>query len=160
MWTNLGKQRMFEEFFEASSVNATRFMLQLASALPVPTDQVGWDANLSSTAQVGLVSASSIGTSGLEVLRLGHAAAGFNVSSAHELGASAARAVLQTAGDVYKYNGPITGARYVLLTEGAESAVTFDPTAAEVYAWWDIGQDTNIATGNTLTITDLSLQGN
>ena len=42
MWTNLGKQRMFEEFFEASSVNTTHFMLQLASALPVPTDQVGY----------------------------------------------------------------------------------------------------------------------
>ena len=161
MWTNLGKQRMFEEFFEASSVNTTHFMLQLASALPVPTDQVGWDANLSSTAQVGLVSASSIGTSGMPVPRTtDKSASGFNVSSAHQLGASAARAVLETAGDVYKYHGPILGARYVLLTEGTDSTVTFDPAAAEVYAWWDIGQDTNIATGNTLTITDLSLQGN
>jgi len=155
MWTNLGKQRMFEEFFEASSVYSD-FRLQLASGT-VPTNNSQWGANVSSTSQVALVSALTVGTSGLGVPRSGHSTSGFNVSSGPQLSASAARAVLETAGDVYQFSGTITGARYVLLTEGKAA---FAPTAAEIYAWWDIGSDTNISPGNTLTITDLSLQGN
>ena len=85
---------------------------------------------------------------------------GFDVSSGVQLGgldASSTRAVLVTAGDEYQYSGLIPGARYVMLTEGK---AVFDPTAAEIYAWWDIGSAQTIGVGNTLTITGLSLQGN
>lgn len=155
MWTNLGKQRMFEEFFESSSVGSS-FRLQLASGT-IPTGNLQWGSNVSSTSQVVLVPSLTAGTSGLEIPRSGHATGGFNVSSGVELSASAARAVLETAANSYQYSGTITGARYVLLTKGAAA---FAPTNAEVYAWWDIGSETNVATGNTLTITNLSLQGN
>jgi len=162
MWTNRGKQRMFEEFFEASSV-ATDFRLQLASAT-VPDGNSQWGANVSSTSQVVLVSALEVGTSGLLVPRETTSTSGFDVSSWLQItpAASAARAVLQTAGDVYQYSGTITGAKYVLLTEFANTpAGTFDASGAEIYAWWDIGpEETNITEGNTLTITNLSLQAN
>lgn len=154
-WTNRGKQRMFEEFFEASSV-ASNFRLQLASAT-VPVGESAWDSNVSSTSQVVLVSALTVETSGLQVPRDGVAGTGFDVSSWEDLtDVSAARAVLQTANDAYQYSGTITGARYVLLTEEKS---TFDAADAEIFAWWDIGSEQNIADGNTLTITALSLQG-
>jgi hypothetical protein len=160
MWTNRGKQRMFEEFFEASSV-ATDFRLQLASAT-VPEGNSTWGSNVSSTSQVVLVSALEVGTSGLLVPRSTTTTSGFDVSSWIQISpASAARAVLKTEGDVYQYSGTITGAKYVLLTEFANTpAGTFDASGAEIYAWWDIGDETNITAGNTLTITNLSLQAN
>lgn len=149
VWTNLGKQRLLEEFFEASSID-TSFRLQLCSA----TLQSGtWDSDLSSTSQVNLVSALTVGTSGLLVNRDGLDLA---VSSSTDIGASAARAVLATAGDAFQFSGAIDGASYVLLTEGG-AAIT--PEAVEMYAWWPIGAVQNIAIGNTLTINTLSLQG-
>ena len=155
-WTNLGKQRMFEEFFEASSVH-TDFRLQLASGTaPDPGDGT-WNPNVSSTSQVTLVSSLEVVYSGLVVPRSTVTTSGFDVSSGVQLGASAAKAVLVTAGDEYQYSGLIPGARYVMLTEGK---AVFDPTAAEIYAWWDIGSAQTIGVGNTLTITGLSLQGN
>ena len=155
-WTNLGKQRMFEEFFEASSVH-TDFRLQLASGTaPDPGDGT-WNPNVSSTSQVVLVSSLEVVYSGLVVPRSTVTTSGFDVSSGVQLGASAAKAVLVTAGDEYQYSGLIPGARYVMLTEGK---AVFDPTAAEIYAWWDIGSAQTIGVGNTLTITGLSLQGN
>lgn len=158
MWTNLGKQRMFEEFFEASSIH-TDFRLQLASATAPTYSDGTWNPNVSSTSQVGLVSSLTVNTSGLVVPRSTVTTSGFDVSSGVQLGASAARAVLVTAGDVYQYSGTITGARYVLLTE-SKAAGSFVANAAEIYAWWDIGSETNVTTGNTLTVTNLSLQGN
>tara|TARA_R110002096_G_scaffold192591_2_gene374305 strand:+ start:333 stop:776 length:444 start_codon:yes stop_codon:yes gene_type:complete len=147
---------MFEEFFEASSVN-TDFRLLLASSTAPTYSDGTWNPNVSSTSQVVLVSSLTVGTSGLVVPRSTTSTSGFNVSSGVELSASAARAVLMTAGDVYQYSGTITGARYVLLTE---SKAAFAPTAAEIYAWWDIGTETSVSIGNTLTLTSLSLQGN
>lgn len=158
MWTNLGKQRMFEEFFEASSIH-TDFRLQLASATAPTYSDGTWNPNVSSTSQVGLVSSLEVVYSGLVVPRSTVTTSGFDVSSGLQLGASAARAVLVTAGDVYQYSGTITGARYVLLTE-SKAAGSFVAAAAEIYAWWDIGNETNVTTGNTLTVTNLSLQGN
>ena len=164
MWTNRGKQRMFEEFFEASSVS-NNFRLQLASAT-VPTGAAtNWGADVSNTSQVVLVSALTteaavVNPSGLLVRRSTTDSSGFDVSSWLQItpAASAARAVLQTAGDVYQFSGTITGARYVLLTESKEA---FDANDAEIYAWWEIGPaETNISEGNTLTITNLSLQAN
>jgi len=160
MWTNTGKLRMFEEFFEASSVNS-EFRLQLASATAPLYSDGTWNPNVSSTSQVGLVSALEVGTSGLIVPRVNDPqTSGFNVSSAVQLGASAARAVLETAADVYQYSGTITGARYVLLTESKTPTGSFVAGNADIYAWWDIGDVTNITAGNTLTITNLSLQAN
>ena len=160
MWTNRGKQRMFEEFFEASSV-ANDFRLQLAASTVPTGGATVWGADVSSTSQVSLVSALSVGTSGLLVPRSTTSTSGFDVSSWLQItpAASAARAVLQTAGDVYQFSGAITGARYVLLTESVSAG--FNASDAEIYAWWEIGPaETNISEGNTLTITNLSLQAN
>tara|TARA_R110000822_G_scaffold5809_3_gene24804 strand:- start:1244 stop:1732 length:489 start_codon:yes stop_codon:yes gene_type:complete len=162
MWTNTGKQRMFEEFFEASSVN-NDFRLLLASATPPTGGDGTWNSSLSSTKDVGLASSLEVVYSGLVVPRSTTSISGFDVSSSVQLGASAARAVLVTAGDAYQYSGTITAARYVLLVEGESDGGAFTPltpNGAEVYAWWDIGQPTTIGVGNTLTITGLSLQGN
>ena len=160
-WTNLGKQRMFEEFFEASSVH-TDFRLQLASGTaPDPGDGT-WNPNVSSTSQVVLVSSLEVVYSGLVVPRSTVTTSGFDVSSGVQLGgldASSTRAVLVTAGDEYQYSGLIPGASYVLLTE-SKAAGTFDAENAEIYAWWSIGTPTTVGVGNTLTITGLSLQGN
>ena len=158
-WTNLGKQRMFEEFFEASSVH-TDFRLQLASGTAPEHSNGTWNPNVSSTSQVTLVSSLEVVYSGLVVPRSTVTTSGCDVSSGVQLGgldASSTRAVLVTAGDEYQYSGLIPGARYVMLTEGK---AVFDPTAAEIYAWWDIGSAQTIGVGNTLTITGLSLQGN
>ena len=79
-WTNLGKQRMFEEFFEASSVH-NDFRLQLASGTaPDPGDGT-WNPNVSSTSQVTLVSSLEVVYSGLIVPRNTMTTSGFDVSS-------------------------------------------------------------------------------
>lgn len=161
VWTNLGKQRMFEEFFETSAVG-TAFNLQLATA--TLTEGI-WDSDVSSTNQVNLVAASSVNsatdTSGLLVARDGDA---LMVSSNVDLGytVSAARAVLYTAGDAMQFHGPITAASYVLLTSPGPLHLGDDesPVTNEIYAWWAIGSVTNISSGNTLTINTLTLQGN
>ena len=151
MWTNLGKQRLFEEFFEASSIG-TEFHLQLASATPG-----SWGANMSSTADVGLVS--SVGQtdgSGLLVPRDGTSVSRFTVSTALELSLSASRAVLITANDAFQFSGAIASAKYVLLTN--DGAV---PQDREIYAWWSIGESpVTVDVGNTLTINSASLQAN
>jgi len=156
VWTNLGKQRLFEEFFEASSIS-NNFRLQLASDAVPSTDTGVWDAKVASTSEVTLVSAAVVGVSGLQVTRNSGLSVDFDVSGADALGQDAARAVLQTTGNAFQFNGPITNARYVLLTEEDPS---FNANNAEIYAWWDIGSLTNITTGNTLTINNLTLQGN
>ena len=157
-WTNLGKQRMFEEFFCSGSV-PSEFRLVLCSAVG------NWNADTSSTADVS--AASSVvfgnqgGTSGVRVLRDSTGdQANFDVSSASQLSLSAVRAVLQTGNDDFQFSGLITGARYVVLAAGPDSEGTFNFEGGhEIFAWWDIGTNTNIAAGNTLTITSLSLQG-
>ena len=163
-WTNLGKQKMFEEFFCSGAVDAT-FRLCLASAVGT------WDYTTSSTQDVSAVSslpgtdaAGDVigGTSGLVVIR---DAVGdqlnFDVSSATDLSlASSVRAVLQTGDNAFQYSGGFGGARYVVLVAAGAEDSSFDFTADnEIYAWWDIGSAQTIDPGNTLTITSLSLQG-
>tara|TARA_R110000851_G_scaffold188471_4_gene338516 strand:+ start:592 stop:1086 length:495 start_codon:yes stop_codon:yes gene_type:complete len=164
MWTNLGKQRMFEEFFETSAVG-TNFNLQLATSALQSHSLGGWGADVSSTNEVNLVTASSVtqvdDLSGLLVARDGNS---LQVSSNIDLGyaVSAARAVLSTADNAFRFYGPIADASYVLLTSPGPAHLDQYPTAAnrEIYAWWSIGAVTNITSGNTLTIDSLSLQGN
>ena len=155
-WTNLGKQRMFEEFFASGAVDS-EFRLVLCSSVG------DWSADTSSTADVSvassLVDGNQGGTSGIRVIRDGTGdQANFDVSSAEQLSLSAVRAVLQTGSDNFQFSGPITGARYVVMAAGGDGTFDFE-SGQEIYAWWDIGTDTNIGQGNTLTITSLSLQG-
>ncbi len=164
VWTNLGKQRMFEEFFCSGAVDATFRVVLLnntaTSALTADTSSTG-QAALSGTVVSSLPSGNLGGTSGLVVLRDGTGdQANFDVSSASQLSASAARAVLQTANNAFQFSGAFSNARYVALVEAGavNSAFTYADNK-EIYAWWDIGTDTDIAAGNTLTITNLSLQG-
>jgi len=163
VWTNLGKQRMFEEFFCSGAVDATFRVVLLdntASSLTADTSSTG-EASLSGAVVSSLPSGNLGGTSGLVVLRdaVGDQA-NFDVSSASQLSASAARAVLQTANNAFQFSGAFSDARYVALVEAGAVDSAFSYTAGkEIYAWWDIGTDTDIATGNTLTITNLSLQG-
>jgi len=164
VWTNLGKQKMFEEFFASGAIGDT-FRLCLASS----GEAGDWTVNTSSTADLSVVSSLDKptgiegGTSGLIIVRDGVSdAANFDVSSAEDLGlASAVRAVLQTAGDGFQYSGAFIDARYVVLVDAGASGSPFDFSTGtnNVYAWWDIGSDQNVSEGNTLTITNLSLQG-
>lgn len=157
-WTNLGKQRMFEEFFASGSV-ASEFRLVLCSAVG------DWNADTSSTADVS--AASSViagdqgGFSGLRVVRDDVAdQANFDVSSSTQLSLSAVRAVLQTNNNAFQFSGLISNARYLVLAEGLNSEGEFNFSEGhEIYAWWDIGATTTVVAGNTLTITGLSLQG-
>ena len=164
VWTNLGKEKMFEEFFCSGAIDDT-FRLVLC------TSAGSWNASTSHTSSLSAVSSlpdtgdvnGKGGTSGIIVLR---DAAGdglnFDVSGPQDLGtASSVRAVLQTAGDTFQFSGGFSGARYVVLAAAGSlgSAFTFSDAGNNVYAWWDINSQTNISAGNTLTITSLSLQG-
>ena len=168
-WTNLGKEHMFAEFFASGTVDDT-FRLILCSAVQVGS----WDADTSSTADLSAVSSlpgtnsngdAIGGTSGLVIVRDASAdGANFHISSAFQVGgadSSAVRAVLQTGNDAFQFSGEFNGARYAVLVRAGDqgSAFDFSGTTENVYAWWDIGQETNISDGNTLTITSLSLQG-
>ena len=166
VWANLGKHRMFEEFFCSGAVDATFRVVLLdntaTSALTADTSSTG-QSDLSGTVVSSLPTVANNlgGTSGLVVLRDGTGdQANFDVSSASQLSASAARAVLQTSNNAFQFSGAFSNARYVALVEagGVGDSFTFSDNK-EIYAWWDIGTDTDIAAGNTLTITNLSLQG-
>ena len=169
VWTNLGKQRMFEEFFCSGAVDATFRVVLLdntASSLSVDTTSTGEaslsGAVISSLPEIRPPNDGNLGgASGLVVLRDGTGdQANFDVSSASQLSASAARAVLQTANNAFQFSGAFSNARYVALVAAGEVDDVFSYAAnKEIYAWWDIGSDTTIAAGNTLTITNLSLQG-
>jgi hypothetical protein len=164
VWTNLGKQKMFEEFFCSGAVDA-QFRLVLCSAT---NTEGSWSYDTSTTTQVSAVSSlptddsTQGGTSGLIVLRDATGdAANFDVSSHTDLGlASAVRAVLQTGDNAYQFSGAFEGARYVVLAAAGAEGSAFDFTSGkDIYAWWDIGSAQDITVGNTLTITSLSLQG-
>ena len=166
-WTNLGKQKMFEEFFCSGAVDAT-FRLCLVTSAGT------WDASTADTSAYTVVSSlpgtdgngdSIGGASGLVVLRdsVGDGA-NFDVSSADDLGGggSAVRAVLQTGGDAFQFSGAFNNeARYVILASAGAQGSDFDfgNGSENIYAWWNIGSQTDITAGNTLTITSLSLQG-
>jgi hypothetical protein len=160
VWTNLGKQRMFEEFFCSGTVDDTFRLVLCASA-------GDWNADTSSTRDLTVVSslANNLGTeggsSGIVVVR-DATADGFNfdVSSSEQLSLSAARAVLQTGEGLFQFSGPISSAKYIAMAAAGTLNSAFDfASGHEVYAWWDIGVETNISAGNKLAITDLSLQG-
>jgi len=164
VWTNLGKQKMFEEFFCSGAVDA-QFRLVLCSAT---NTEGSWSYDTSTTTQVSAVSSlptadgTQGGTSGLIVLRdETNDGQYFDVSSHTDLGlASAVRAVLQTGDNAYQFSGAFDGARYVVLAAAGAEGSAFDFTAGkDIYAWWDIGSAQDITEGNTLTITSLSLQG-
>ena len=166
VWTNLGKQRMFEEFFCSGAVDATFRVVLLdntaTSALTADTSSTSVSA-LSGTVVSSLPGTVGLGgTSGLTVVRDAvFDGSNFEVSSSSQLGASAARAVLATGDNAFQFSGAFSNARYVALVQGGASQTTSFTFASnnEIYAWWDIGTDTDIASGNTLTITNLSLQG-
>ena len=164
VWTNLGKQKMFEEFFCSGAVDA-QFRLVLCSAT---NTEGSWSYDTSTTTQVSAVSSlptgdgTQGGTSGLIVIRdETNDGQYFDVSSHTDLGlASAVRAVLQTGNNAYQFSGAFEGARYVVLAAAGAEGSAFDFTAGkDIYAWWDIGSAQDITVGNTLTITSLSLQG-
>jgi len=165
VWTNFGKQKMFEEFFASGAIGDT-FRLCLATSAGT------WDVSAKDTAEFTAVSSlpgtddagNTIGgPSGLVIVRDGTGdQANFDVSSASSLGlASAVRAVLQTAGDTFQYSGAFDDARYVVLVDAGAvgDAFVFSAGTNNIYAWWDIGTEQNVSPGNTLTITNLSLQG-
>ena len=170
VWTNLGKQRMFEEFFCSGAVDATFRVVLLnntaTSALTADTSSTSVlalsGAVVSSLPSTASGSPGLGGTSGLTIVRdAAFDGSNFEVSSSSQLGASAARAVLATGNNAFQFSGAFSNARYVALVQGGASQATPFTFANnnEIYAWWDIGTDADIAAGNTLTITNLSLQG-
>ena len=167
VWTNLGKERMFEEFFCSGAIDAT-FRLCLATS--AGGDGV-WNVSAADSSAMTVISSlpdtsdldGKGGYSGIIVVRDATSdGLNFDVSSAEDLGTSGScRAVLQTGANDFQYSGAFDGARYVVLVAAGDkgSSFTFSDAGNNVYAWWDIGSQTNISEGNTLTITSLSLQG-
>jgi len=167
VWTNIGKQKMFEEFFASGAIGDTFRMCLATSAA-----DGGWNVSTVDSSAISVVSSldgtdaagNTIGgLSGLVVVRdAAGDQANFDVSSAEDLElASAVRAVLQTQGDTFQFSGAFDDARYVVLIDAGALGDAFDHTTGvnNLYAWWDIGTEQNVSQGNTLTITNLSLQG-
>ena len=148
-WTNIGKQRMFEQFFEASSA-PTDFYL---AASPSSAE---FNASTVYVSSVGEVTASGGYVSGgLEVLR-GGGVSGFLTSS----GVDFAIAELSPTGSyVLSANEgqSINDVRVFMLTN--DRAHGEGAGGREIYAYWSTGSDVDIGGESTLTITSASLQG-
>jgi hypothetical protein len=128
-WTNLGKQRMFEEFFCSGAIDET-FRLVLCSSTgswtaSTSSDRLNFD--VSSASQIGLDATKA-------VLQADDNNFQFSGSI------TAARYIVMVPAGTYG------------------SSFTFSD-GHEIYAWWDIGQEVSISAGNKLIITDLELQG-
>lgn len=160
-WTNLGKEEMFKEFFTSGTLE-NNFRLVLC------TSDGQFDASTASTSNLTAVSSlpnsegTEGGTSGIVVNRDGSSdGLNFDVSTASQIGADAARAVLQTGIESYQFSGAFYDARYLILVKGVVegSAFNFTSGSNNVFAWWDIGVNTTIPEGSILSLGNVSLQG-
>ena len=163
VWTNLGKEKMFEEFFCTGSVDDT-FRIVLCDG-----NYGTWNVSTINTADVS--AATSLddrltgqgGSSGLVIVRDAvKNGLNFDVSSASSTDGSAVQAVLQISDNSdYRFSGAITNARYVVLVGAGAEGSDFDFSSGKnIYAWWDLGSDTTLPLGSTLSIIGLALQAN
>ena len=145
VWTNIGKEKMFEIAFEGSSA-PSYFALQLA------TSAGSWSADLSSTSQITLVTPGNGYTaSGLKVNRDG---VDLVVSANYTF--DYARATLKSGYEWSATGGTIADVSYVLLTAASDGD---DPDARTIWAYWNLGTEYDIPSGSRLVINSGSLQG-
>ena len=142
-WTDLGKQRMFETWFEGSSA-PTKFWLMAAAS-----DTGTWDATLTNTSAVTLLSGTGYPASGYAVERDG---VDFTVSAGS--GNNWAQASLRSGYQLSASTGGLSNIHYFLLTDNNP-----DENAREIFAFWSTGSDVDIGEGNTLSITAAALRG-
>jgi len=144
VWTNLGKQRMFESWFSASAGPAIFTMVASTSSTGT------FNADLSSTSQVTLVtSGNGYEPSGFTIKRLG---VDFVVS--RDDTSDYANAALRTGYQLSANGGIISNVHYFLLAND-----NADETNREVYAFWSTGSDLDIGDGNAVNITQANLRG-
>jgi hypothetical protein len=147
-WTNIGKQRMFETWFEGSGAPSEFNLMAATSAVAFSASTV----YVSSIFQVS--SGGGYPVSGLVVDRTG--ASGFVVT----VSATGVEnyAIADLTG-LYRLSATtvagIQDVNVIMLTDG------FDGPAAgrEIYAYWDTGSDVDVGNNSTLTINTASLKG-
>lgn len=146
VWTNIGKEKMFEITFESASA-PSYFTLQLATSAGT------WSSDLSSTSQITPVTPGNGYTaSGLKVNRDGVDLA---VSADYGDG-NFARANLRSGYEWSATGGTIADVSYVLLTQASDGD---DPNARIIWAYWNLGTEYDIPNGSRLVINSGSLQG-
>lgn len=145
VWTNIGKQKMFEATFEGSAL-PSYFTFMLA------TSATGtFDADLSSTSQITLVSSGTgYASSGLRVNR-----DGVDLSVSANLTSDYARATVRA--NYFEWTaagGPINDVAYVLLADDGAN-----PLDRTIWAFWALSSELDIPDTAKLRITTGALQG-
>ena len=146
-WTNIGKQRMFEQFFEASSAPSDFYL----AASPSSAE---FNASTVYVSSVGEVTASGGYVSGGLLVERGGGVSGFLTTT----GVDFAIAELSPSGSyVLSANTgqSINDVKVFMLTNDTNNG----PGGREIYAYWSTGSDVDIGGDSTLTITSASLQG-
>ena len=143
-WTNIGKQRMFEQFFEASSAPSDFYL----AASPSSAE---FNASTVYVSSVGEVTASGGYVSGGLLVERGGGVSGFLTTTGVDF------AIAQLSGSyVLSANTgqSINDVKVFMLTDDNATV-----GGREIYAYWSTGSDVDIGDGSTLTITSASLQG-
>lgn len=149
VWTNTGKQEMFETWFEGSSAPAS-FYLQL-TASDAGTSAL-FNADLSSTQQISAVlvgTGTGYDSSGKLVNR-----DGVDLSVSVSVSSDYAQANLRTGYSWSATGGSISNISFVLLTGPG----TYNQR--KIYNYWTVaGGPITVAEGNTFSITAAGLRG-
>ena len=147
-WTNIGKQRMFEQFFEASSAPSDFYL----AASPSSAE---FNASTVYVSSVGEVTASGGYVSGGLLVERGGGVSGFLTTT----GVDFAIAELSPSGSyvLSASEGTINDVKVFMLTDDRPHAE--GAGGREIYAYWSTGSDVDIGGDSTLTITSASLQG-
>lgn len=151
VWTNIGKQKMFEAWFEASTA-PSYFTLMLS------TSSASFTADLSSTGQISsvLVSSGTGGGNGYAPSGLRVNRNGVDLSVSTNLASDYVDATLG-AGFLWSATGgqSISGIDFVILATDEADIYT-----RSVLGYWLVGGNPlTITDGNTLTITRAVLRG-
>ena len=142
-WTNIGKQRMFEQFFEASSAPSDFYL----AASPSSAE---FNASTVYVSSVGEVTASGGYVAGGLLVERGGGVSGFLTTT----GVDFAIAELSGSYVLSGSGGTINDVKVFMLTDDNATV-----GGREIYAYWSTGSDVDIGGDSTLTITSASLQG-
>jgi len=153
VWTNIHKQRIFEEWFENGGTAPTYFHFQLATS-----DTGTWNADLSSCSQVTLVAeGNGYYASGIRALRDGTdisvPAFGSEAQSNDYVEADIGVTLEWTATGG---NIPSTGSPpyYLIMTDDNAT-----PTQREIFGFWSLGGNVTLIENQVLTLTGATLRG-
>ncbi len=146
--TNRGKLRIYQLAFQNYSPPGGGFAVALVTAAVAPTADIDLFSELTE-----ITAGNGYSPGGLNVNR---DAVDFDVAAEDDIND---RALVQIKDLSWLANGgpiPASGA-------GARYAVLLDRNATvgsrEVYAWWDLGGDKSVASGQSLVLQNLELRG-